>query len=121
MSSPVLATTDSSSPTTSSMPRASLAPPVPPASTTTVTSGRRPALRRQARHADSGVALVPGVDREQQRGQRLGDACHLQPSAIDAAQARDALEQSGHRVLVAGVVAAHQDVLIEAVLEVAER
>src|ERR1700757_4923441 len=97
MSSPVFATTTSSSPTTSARPRASLAPPVPPDSSATVTApppsgapvprGSSPALGGQTRDLDAGVTAVAHVDRDHQRGQRLGDARHLEAAAIHAAQA----------------------------------
>ena len=40
-----------------------------------------------------GVGLVAGVDADQQRGQRLGDARHLQAPAVHAAQSVDAVDQ----------------------------
>src|SRR5512133_4372489 len=109
MSSAVLATTTSSSPTTSSIPRASLAPPVPPARTTTTAS--------HPGDLDPGVRLVAHVDRDQQGGQRLGDARHLQAPGVDAAQALDALDEADDAVLVLAAIAADQDVLVEGVIE----
>src|SRR5512133_3540766 len=113
MSSAVLATTTSSSPTTSSIPRASLAPPVPPARTTTTAS--------HPGDLDPGVRLVAHVDRDQQGGQRLRDAGHLQAPGVEGAQARDALDQADDARLVLAAVAAHEDVLVEVVVEVAAR
>src|SRR3954471_4127954 len=112
-SSPVLATTTSSSPTTSSIPRASLAPPVPPARTTTTAS--------HSGDLDPGVRLVAHVDRDQQGGQRLRDARHLQAPGVDAAQALDEVDQADHAILVLAVVAAHEDVFVERMLEVGAR
>src|SRR5512132_4499042 len=108
MSSAVLATTASSSPTTSSIPRASLAPPVPPARTTTTAS--------HSGDLDPGVRLVSHVDRDQQGGQRLGDARHLQAPGVDAAQALDEVDQPDNAVLVLAMVAAHEDVLVKPML-----
>ncbi len=68
-----------------------------------------------------GVGLVAGVDGDQQRGQRLGRARHLQLAAVDAAQPVDALDQLRRAALVRARVAAHEHVLVERVLEVAQR
>src|SRR6478672_7791668 len=103
MSSAVLATTTSSSPTTSSIPRASLAPPVPPARTTTTAS--------HSGDLDPGVRLVAHVDRDQQGGQRLGDARHLQAPGVHAARALDALDEAEDADLVPRTIAAHAYVL----------
>src|SRR5512132_2676463 len=113
MSSAVLATTTRSSPTTSSIPRASLAPPVPPARTTTTAS--------HPGDLDPGVRLVAHVDRDQQGGERLGDAGHLQAAGVDAAQPLDEVDQPDDAVLVLAVVAAHEDVLAEPWRAVAAR
>ena len=59
------------------------------------------------------MGLVAGVDADQQRGQRLGDARHLEPAAVDAAQARDALDQLGGLRACRPSVAAHEHVLVE--------
>src|SRR3954451_5052489 len=124
MSSPVFATTATrSGATASAMPRASLAPPVPPARTTTssaLTSTQSlPHGIRQPRQADSRVGLVAGVDGDQQRGQRLGYARHLQAPAVDAAHALDQAQQPCRPELVGARIAAQQHVLFERVREVA--
>src|SRR5436305_11801737 len=126
MSSPVLAITASrSGPTTSAMPLASLAPPVPPARTTTSTpSGvtrSLPQLLGKARQAYACVRLVAGIHRDEQRGHRLRDAGHLKAPAVDAAQALDLLDQRGRLLLVGRLIAADEHILLERVLEVAER
>src|SRR5215212_4497316 len=116
MSSAVLAMTTRSSPTTSSIPRASFAPPLPPASTTTITDPPS-----QTRDLDPRVRLVAHVDRDQQRGERLGDAGHLEAAGVDGAQAVDAIDERHHALLVLAAVAAHEHILVERVIEVAAR
>src|SRR5580700_7808284 len=129
MSSPVFAITVSESPpTTSSIPRASFAPPVPPARTTTwvvtASPGSRCAprpgwsMRAQARDLDSGPDLVAHVDRDDQRGELLDDPGHLERAAVDRPQPWDRLYELGERHLVLAAVAAHEDVLVEVVVEV---
>jgi hypothetical protein len=63
---------------------------------------------------------VADVDRDQHRRQRLRDPRHLQPPAVDAAQAGDPVDQRGHRLLVLATIAADQDVLVEWALDVGE-
>src|SRR5271166_5199244 len=124
MSSPVLTiAARRSGPATSASPRASLAPPVPPVRITMsgLLTSSLPQLLGQARQADARVDLVAGVDGDQQRGERLGRARHLQLAAVHAAQTLDALDQRGRLSLVRARVAAHEHVLPERLLQVAER
>jgi hypothetical protein len=74
----------------------------------------------QARDADAGVGLVADVDADEQRGELLGQARHLELAAVDAAQPVDALDERDHRLLVGLLVAADEHVLVERVVEVAE-
>ena len=117
MSSAVFAITESSAPSSSCIPAASLAPPVPPASSATFI---RPRLRHaqwslsgEPGDADPGVALVAGVDRDQERGQLLDDARRLERAGVDCPQARDQLDDPGDPRLVGLAIAADQDVLVE--------
>src|SRR5437763_3883733 len=71
----------------------------------------------QAGQPDPGVRLVAAVDRDQQGGERLGDARHLEAAAVDAAQAGDALNQLRRLALVRPPVAADQHVLVQVVVE----
>ena len=114
MSSPVLAITTRSSPATSSIPRASLAPPVPPASTTTGPAHPSPTIRTPV------LAAVVRVDPDQQRLELLGHPRLLQRPRVDAAQPVDPLDQRDRLVLVRRVVAAHEHVLVEHRLGVAQ-
>ena len=97
-------------PATSSRPRASFAPPVPPESATRCgyqsVSGRPVSLI-------PACDLLPDVDRDQQRRERLDQARRLELAAVDRAQAGDPADQFGDRALGLLRVAGDEDVLVE--------
>src|SRR3954454_3768333 len=102
MSSPVLAITERSAPRRACIPAASLPPPVPPASSATFiggppggdrTSPSRPVVAvREPGDPNPGVSLVADVDRDQKRGQLLGEPRGLESSGVDRPQATDQLD-----------------------------
>src|SRR5215213_12041330 len=120
-----------SSSATSSSPRVSFAPPVPPARQTTppprssvaatpllLLERREQVAVGQAGDPDARVRLVAPVDADQERGQRLDEAGHLQRPGVDASQALDPLDQPRDPALVVALGAADQHVLVEARVEV---
>src|SRR4051794_38182716 len=123
MSSAVLAITERPSPRASCIPAASFAPPVPPARTThrpiplTAISCLRPVVGvGEAGDLDAGVRLVPAVDADQQRRQRLHDLRLIQWARVDRPQSVDQLDDRRHPCLVGLAVTADQHVLVELLL-----
>src|SRR5690348_11633306 len=76
--------------------------------------------RSDSREPQAGPALVPDVDRQQHRGERLHADRVLQRAAVERAQVRDAdrdLHQGATGVVV---VAEHHDVALHVVVELTE-
>src|SRR3954454_9591147 len=120
MSSAVLATTERPAPSASCMPAASLAPPVPPARTTqrpiplTAIARLRPVVCvGEAGDPDPRVRLVAAVDADQHGCQRLDDPRLFERARVDRAQSVDQLDSGRDAALVALLVTADQDVLVE--------
>src|SRR5712692_3172275 len=68
--------------------------------------------RRQTGDANSGVALVPDVQSDQERSDLLQDARAFQFAAIDGAHARNSCGQRSHGLTGAGIIAADDYVAV---------
>ena len=88
----------------------------PPLTTTRISgcTADRP-LPARVGDANAGVRLVPPVDRDQVRGQRLDLSGVAQPTSVDTAHAGDAPGQRGHDAHRIPVVAEHQHVQVDPV------